>query len=202
VSGPEEGTMTNDTAAEWADELRRFAAARRAARPLPERDALTPAQERQCRIVGGALLAWLQDHGPRFLQERATMAALLEVEPDPAIVFTSDLPGLVAAQEILGSEHELVTFLLEEEFADAEVRTADPGYIRHVHVWSRFLPELETKFAALARSKHPIRPGDRYWQHAEGTMWAPNAGRGVDHLWRWDGSEPELLEEALTHWVA
>lgn len=33
-------------------------------------------------------------------------------------------------------------------------------------------------------------------------MWAVNAGRGVDHLWRWDGQAPELLEEALTHWVA
>ena len=130
------------------------------------------------------------------------MATLLDVDPDPVIVFTSDLPGLVAAQEILGSEHELVTCLLEEEFADAEVRAADPGYVRHVHVWSRFLLELEPDFAAVARSRHPIRSGDRHWQHTEGTMWAPNAGRGVDHLWRWDGSEPELLAEALTHWVA
>ena len=194
--------MTDHTAAEWADELRRLAAACRAARPLPDRDALTPAQEWQCRIVGGALLAWLQEHGPRFLQERAVMATLLDVDPDPVIVFTSDLPGLVAAQEILGSEHELVTCLLEEEFADAEVRAADPGYVRHVHVWSRFLPEPESDFVALARSRHPITAGDHYWQHVEGTMWAPNAGRGGDHLWRWDGHEAELLEEALTHWVA
>lgn len=33
-------------------------------------------------------------------------------------------------------------------------------------------------------------------------MWALNSGRGVDHLWRWDGGEAGLLEEALTHWVA
>jgi hypothetical protein len=33
-------------------------------------------------------------------------------------------------------------------------------------------------------------------------MWAVNAGRGVDHLWGWDGRKPELLEEAMSHWVS
>ncbi|TVR92458.1 MAG: hypothetical protein EA416_07330 [Trueperaceae bacterium] len=194
--------MTDHTVAEWAEDLRRFAAACRTARPLPDRGAFTAAQEWQCRIVGGALLAWLHEHGPGFLRERATMAALLGVDPDPVIVFTSDVPGLVAAREILGDDHELVICLLEEEFADAPARAADPGYVRHVHVWSRFLPELEREVAAAARAQHPISASSSYWQHAEGTMWAPNAGRGVDHLWRWDGREADLLEEALTHWVA
>ncbi len=194
--------MRDHDVAAWTEDLRRFAAACRAARPLPDRGTLTLAQERQCRIVGGALLAWLREHGPSFLQERAAMARLLEVDPDPAIVFTSDVPGLVAAQEILGPDHDRVVFMLEEEFAAAEPRAADLGYVRHVHVWSRFHPELEPGFAAQARSKHPIPASSEYWQHAEGTMWAPNAGRGVDHLWCWDGRQPELLEEALTHWVA
>lgn len=188
--------------ATWVAELRRYAAACRAARPLPARDALSPAEERRCRIVGGALLAWLQEHGPRFLQERSAMARLLGVDPDPIIVFTSDVPGAVAATEILGPEHERVVILLDEEYAGGRARVADPGYVRHVHVWSRFLPEPEPDFATRARARHPIPATCSYWQHAEGTMWAPNAGRGVDHLWRWDGREPELLEEALTHWVA
>ena len=33
-------------------------------------------------------------------------------------------------------------------------------------------------------------------------MWALNAGRGGDHRWRWDDRQPELLEEAMAHWVA
>jgi len=24
---------------------------------------------------------------------------------------------------------------------------------------------------------------------------------GVEHLWKWDGKRPELLEEAITHWA-
>ncbi|MBW6454624.1 MAG: hypothetical protein K0A98_01950 [Trueperaceae bacterium] len=189
--------MRDHHVAEWTEDLRRFAAACRATRPLPERATLTLAQEWQCRIVGGALLAWMRENGPSFLQERTAMARLLEVDPDPATVFTSDVPGLVAAQEILGSDHERVVFLLEEEFADAAPRATDPRYDRHVHVWSRFLPELEPDFAAQARSRHAIPASSAYWQHGEGTMWAPNAGRGGDHLWRWDGRPPDLLEEAM-----
>jgi len=194
--------MDDHGVAEWADDLRRFATACRSMRPLPERGTFTPAQEWQCRIVGGALLTWLREHGPRLLQERAVMATLLRVDPDPVIVFTSDVPGLVAANEILGSDHERVVMLLDEEFAEAEARAADHGFVRHVHVWSRFLPELERDFAAVARTKHPLPATSSYWQHAEGTTWAPNAGRGGNHLWRWDGRQPELLEEAMTHWVA
>jgi len=36
------------------------------------------------------------------------MAKLLDVHPDPAIVFTSDVPGLVAAEEILGPDPGVV----------------------------------------------------------------------------------------------
>ncbi len=26
-------------------------------------------------------------------------------------------------------------------------------------------------------------------------------GRGIEHLWKWDGAKPTLLEEAIAHWV-
>ena len=61
----------------------------------------------------------MNDHGVAEWAEelREFMAALLGVDPDPVIVFTSDVPGLVAAQAILGGDHELVICLLEEAFA-------------------------------------------------------------------------------------
>jgi hypothetical protein len=187
---------------DWPMQLRQHITACRAVLPLPSRDALTPAQEWHCRIVGSTLLKWLRQVGPRFLQERAVMCKLLEIDRDPVIVFTSDIPGLVAAQEIVGPDHERVVFLLEEEYKAAPLLAADPNYKRHAHVWSFFRPEVEPGFAAKARAKHPIPDGYSYWQHSEGTMWAVNAGRGGDHLWRWDGHKPELLEEAMSQWVA
>jgi hypothetical protein len=130
------------------------------------------------------------------------MYKLLDIDRDPLIVFTSDIPGLVTAQEIVGADHERVVFLLEDEYRVAPLLAADTAYKQHVHVWSFFRPELEPGFAAEAQAKYPIPDGCSYWQHSEGTMWAANAGRGGDHLWRWDGHEPGILEEAMSQWVA
>lgn len=190
-----------DGVGEWAARLRQYAAGCREAAPLPGRDALTVAQEWHCRIVGSTLLSWLRQHGPRFHQERAVMSKLLGIDRDPAIVFTSDVPGLVAAQEIVGPDHERVIYLLEDEFSAAPSGVADPEYKRHIHFWSLFRPAVKPAFAAEAQAKHPIPAGCSYWQHSEGTVWAVNAGRFADHLWRWDGHEPELLEEAMSHGV-
>lgn len=188
--------------AEWTQQLREYVAKCRTVNPLPGRDQLSDAQEWQCRILGGSILSWLRQYGPRFLQERAVMCKLLGIDRDPAIVFTSNVPGLVAAREIIGPHHERVLYLLEDEFAGSSPKGADPQYKWHVHFWSFFREQLDPEFAAEARVKHPIPAGCSYWQHTEGTMWAANAGLGGDHLWQWNGQEPELLEEAMRRWVS
>jgi hypothetical protein len=189
-----------ESVSEWIARLHEYAAGCRSAAPLPDRDALTEAQEWQCRIVGGSILAWFRRYGTQFLQERVTLHKMLGVDRDPAIVFTSTVPGLVAAQDIIGPNHERVVYLLEDEYAAMPAPLADPEYKWHVQFWSFFCPDIEPEFAAEARAKHPIPVGCGYWQHSEGTLWAVNAGRGIAHLWRWDGHEPELLEEAMSHW--
>ena len=70
------------------------------AHPLPERAQLSKAEEYQCRSLGGTLIVWLERHGPRLLQEREVLRRSFEVESDPAIVFTSTVPDLVAAKQI------------------------------------------------------------------------------------------------------
>ncbi len=192
--------MMLDSIGEWAARLREYAVECRTAVPLPDREALSNVQEWHCRILGGALLAWLRQHGPQFLEERAVMCQAMAIDRDPAIVFTSDVPGLVAAREIVGPDHERVIYLLEDEFANRPTPLADPEYIWHVHCWSFFLREVDPDFEVAAQAKHPIPAGCGYWQHSEGTLWARNAGQGGDHLWRWDGQKPELLEEAMSHY--
>lgn len=185
----------------WGDALRAYVIERRAARPLPDRATLSAADEWRCRIVGGAFIAWLERHGPSFLREREVHRRVLGVDPDPLIVFTSDVPGLVAAAEILGSGSDRIVCLTEPEFDAWVALRPDAGFRHHVHVWSYLRSVLEPDFEAKARAKHPLADGHAYWQHVEGTLWAPLAGRGVDHLWAWDGREPVLLEEAFTSWV-
>jgi hypothetical protein len=186
----------------WFQRLQEHSQKCREALPIPDRHAISAAQEVQCQIVGGSLISWLQDTGPQFLTERRVLAKMMKVSPDPGVVFTSNMPGLVAAAEILGNDHEGIEYLLEDEYAQWIGQSPDATYRWHVHVWSRFRERVEPEFEKKAKQEHPLPPGCTYWQHTEGTMWGKLAGRGGDHLWQWDGTKPELLEEAFTHWVS
>ena len=104
---PKKGGLAK-TDNEWSSQFRSHVLACRASGPLTGRDDLSPAEEWQCSIVGSSLLNWLRKIGPRFLQERAVMSKMLGIDPEPFIVFTSDISGLVADQQILGPDHERV----------------------------------------------------------------------------------------------
>ncbi len=169
---------------------------------MPSRESLTSIQEQHCRIIGGTLLSWLKHHGPQFLKERFVLSKILRIDPEPFIIFTSDIPGLVAAQEVIGQGATQIGFMLEEEYASSALLRTTPEFRHHIHIWSFFRPVVEPVFETKARVKYPLPKGCVYWQHNEGTMWADHAGRGAEHLWRWDGHELELLEEAFSHWVA
>jgi hypothetical protein len=190
----------DEAGTKWFDELKVHTTLCRKRRPLALRDNLTPAEEMQCRIIGGSFISWLQKHGPRLLQERAVLAPLQNWEKDPFIVFTSDQAGLVAANEILEDTPPTIVFLYHEEFTRWTKAHRDAGYRWHVHTWSFFTaPDADvTKRAA----KYPLQAGETYWLHKEGTMCGPLFGRGGDHLWKWNGQEPELLEEGFNQWIS
>ena len=185
----------------WFGALQEYISGCREALPLAARENLPASEEAHCQIVGGSFLRWLQDTGPQFLSERRVLSKMMKVSPDPDIVFTSNMPGLVAAAEILGDDHDGTAFLLEDEYSHWVAQSPDDEFRWHVHVWSYFRESVEPEFERKAKTTHPLSEGSVYWQHTEGTMWGRLAGRGVDHLWQWDGNQPELLGEAFTHWV-
>ena len=124
------------------------------------------------------------------------------MEEDPYIVFTSTEPGLVAAREILeDTEPGSVLFLRPKEFEDWVKIQPDAEYRWHVHYWSYFRTEEAEADAALGEA-YPLKKGERFWIHCEGTMCGELFGRGADHLWLWNGSTPVLLEEGINMWVS
>lgn len=186
----------------WTDELRAHIATLREEKPLPDRAVLDAAEERQCQVMGGTLLTWLRKIGPAFLQERQAMSGTLGIEPEALIVFTSTIPGLVAARQIIPADNQAILYLEHDEFAGWTRQHPDDEYRWHVHFWSLYRATPDQEFLARAQERYPLEQAtETYWQHSEGTMWAKNVGRGVDHLWKWDGNEPQLLEEAFYHWV-
>ena len=127
-------------------------------------------------------------------------AELQNFEKDPYIVFTSESPGLVAAREILRKGPANIVFLYPDEFTEWLKDNPDPEYRWHIHTWSFFAP-VDAATAKKAK-KHPCSEGESLWLHKEGTMCGHLFGRGGDHLWKWNGREPELLEEAVNQWVS
>ncbi len=185
---------------EWFDQLVKDSLDFRSKKPLPARETLSPAEEMQCRIIGGSFISWLEHQGPRLLQEREVLSKLQEWEKDPFIVFTSDKPGLIAAREILDGNSDRFAFLFPKEFKKWEACHSDNEYQWHIHTWS-FFTTLDK--ASLKRtSEYPLAPGETFWLHQEGTMCGQLFGRGGDHLWKWDGENFVLLQEGFNQWVS
>lgn len=181
---------------DWVTSLRTYIADRRARHPLPGRADLSLAQEWQCRIVGGSLCTWLDRWGPGILEQRSVLHQAADVEENALVVFTSDVAGLVAAAEIIDAiTAERVAYLLTREY-EAWIGRHDDDFRYHLHTWSEFLVPPEKELLAQARGQFKLARGERFWQHSEGTLWAPQCGQGADHLWKWDGRQPELLAEA------
>lgn len=170
-------------------------------RPIPPVESLSALEKAQYKIIGGHLIQWLRDWGPRLLHERATLERIFGREvTQPLICFHTSVPGLVAAYQILGEEHPRVVYGLREDFAEFPV--ADKEYWYHVELFSYFRPASAEELGNAVVAKYPLRPNEEYWIHCEGTMLGDLFGRGCDHLWKWDGSQMTLLEEGFTCWIS
>lgn len=179
----------------WLHELKKYAVNCRKLRPIPRRNFLSRPQIFQMIIIKGSLLSWIN-----YLNS-ATQPGPAELNGHNAcFVFTSTCPGLVAAQEIMqGINLPLVALFPEElrlffqSFPDNESRY-------HAHIWSHFLEELDSATKKIAE-QYPLSEKERYWLHVEGIMRGPKFGRGIEHLWSWNGSQTKLLKKSFMHWA-
>ena len=168
--------------------------------PVPPRESLSPEGEAQCRVLGGHLIHWLSEWGPRLLQERAVLSSLGEWDKDPLICFQSDLPGLVAACEILRDEPASVVWGLSADFESSP--SGDDGFKYHVELHSTLVPASPENVAPELRRRHPLSPAEAYLIHRDESILGPLFARGAHHLWKWNGDELVLLEEAFESWVS
>lgn len=185
----------------WSRELREFISDRRRKRPYRDRSKFRDDEEWHYRIIGGGIISWLRHCCPYFMRERAFFADLRKFEKDPTIVFTSNEPGLVAAREILGDDFSGILSLYPTEYASWLKKRPDDNFQWHIHTWSYF-SKLDKETLAKAQKNHRISSGESYWLEKEGTMHGELAGIGADHLWKWNGKKPILIEGAINQWVS
>lgn len=187
----------NSDASEWRDRLRDFALEHRGDLEIPDGHDLEGLKNWQRRVTGGVLLQFLDfvqsgkvyEHFDTALDDRPLHERLF--------LFITDLPGAVAAGELIQSDSEQALWILKEEWSawlSDPATDDDETYDRHYEFWSVWHQNLQADWDVEDLD------GVDYWVHEEGFALADRAGRGAQHLWTWDGEEMEKVEEAITSW--
>lgn len=186
----------------WQTALQKHVAQEYETRPLPPREQLSALEEYQCRIFGGTLIAWLQQHSHPLLTEREVLKQTLKVESDPVIVVISDKPGLTAAHEILEGAPFPIFYLAQASFDTFLAAHPDETFRWHVVFTSYFHQNAEAHVLAKMNALAQLKPGEEFWLHREASTLAPLFERACDHLWKWDGEDLSLVEEAFNGWIS
>lgn len=179
----------------WVQELEKYAVHCRKLRPIPGMNALSRPQTLQLLIIKGSLLSWIN-----YLTSTTQPGTTLLDGHNVCLVFTSASPGLVAAQEIMQGRNLPLVALYPEELRLFLQSFPDNESRYYVHIWSHFLEELDCETQKIAE-RYPLSGQERYWLHVEGIMHGPQFGRGIEHLWSWNGSQTKLLKKSFMHWA-
>ena len=185
---------------QWEDAVRNYEQDCRALKPVPPRSSLTAEEEWHCRILGGRMYTSL---APMIESDLAQRDALWvrKFARQPLVVFTTTMPGLVAARELFKPFAKLLFLLPHEWEAWTHVESrADSEYEFHVHHWSEMHMMKDDK-AEYAQQQFPEADLKTLRLHEEGSLFGPLAGTGAAHLWQWNGRELELLEEEFSLYI-
>ena len=193
--------MKKKSKAAWAKGLQEHLAMRQKDQPIPERENLTPMQEQQCRILGGHLLSWLRQWGPALIQERNCFADMEKWDKQPVIVILTDVPGLVAASEILGPPNDSLIYGKHEHVREYLTTTPDADFSLHCELASYF-EELDEANAAALRKKFKLDDQTHLISHYDCSTMGPLFARGGRHLWSFQKETPSLVEEGYDSWVS
>jgi hypothetical protein len=180
----------------WLQEIKNHAVNCRASRPIPGRNDLSWPQILQLHIIKGSLLSWINN-----LPSSLSPGPDGQTGPGICIVFTSSCPGLVAAKEISQEKNPPLVSLYPKELSNFLRSFPDNEFRYHTHIWSHFLEELDYETKKIA-ARYPINHKEKYWLHVEGIMRGQRFGRGIEHLWSWNGSQTKLLKKSFLHWAS
>jgi hypothetical protein len=179
----------------WLQELKKHTVNCRKVRPIPGRNVLSRLQVLQMLIIKGSLLSRVN-----YLTSVTNPGLDEQNGHKDCLVFTSTCSGLVAAQEVMQEKNLPLCPLYPEELRIFLQSFPDNRFRYHVHLWSHFLEELDYETKKIA-GRYPLSDRERYWLHVEGIMHGPKLGRGIEHLWSWNGSQPKLLKKSFRHWA-
>ena len=182
----------------WHQALSRFITPLRAALgPLPDGHMLPPLAYQQRRITGGSLLHFLKMIDAHDAEDNLP---ILRAHPLPSRVFVciTDLPGAVAAHELIDRTSSQAIVVLQDEwraFLQSPDTDHDDAFAQHYELWSAWHQRLDPRWELP-----PQAPNVQLWVHEEGHALADRHGRGAQHVWAWDGASLTLVAQNVTSW--
>lgn len=182
---------------EWTNSLKSFVEARRSHTPILSQEDLSTEEEWQYKIIGGEFISWYRNHLSNILDQRMALR-VMDFDPEPLIVFTSTMPGVVAAKQIIGEVSDKLIYLMHEEFEEWSQDNSVDKFTFHIHHWSYFR-EIDQDLLEQAQENYPEVSQDSYRIHVTGDLWGERCGTQGEHLWSWHDGEMKLLEEAFSH---
>ncbi len=190
-------SQLRDDTQKWRAELVEFLDDHR--RALPQKNQLSPLQQWHRRVTGGVLMQFLE-----FIGKPTALQTYPQLEDNPlaerVFLFISDEAGLHGTEELVDPDSDQVLLLLKEQwraYLEDPNTTDDEEFKNHYEFWSVWHTNLPDNWDV-----EPLEEGHSYWVHEEGFALDDQAGRGAQHLWRWDGEELKLVEEMANSWVA
>lgn len=181
---------------EWSDSLRALAAAKRMRKPVPERTTLSAEEEAQCQVIGGAFISWFEERLQNIAAERTAIKSL-HSDPQPVVVFTTTMPGLVATREIITEPDDNLICLLDTEFQKWERDHPVDDFTFHIRHWNYFKkPDRST--LSQAKKAFPGIDATEFRIHVLGDRWGELCGHESLHLWRWNGKDLDLVEQSFS----
>jgi hypothetical protein len=99
--------------------LKSFVQVQRQLNPISDRESLMDEEGWHCRIIGGEFMGWKQRHLPDIIGQ-CKVLRMMGFDPQPLIVFTTTMAGIVTAQEIISRPSKDLVYLLHTEFREWE----------------------------------------------------------------------------------
>jgi hypothetical protein len=164
---------------------------------LPDGHSLSPLAYQQRRISGGSLLHFLKLIDSYDAIEKLPILAAYPVE-QRTFVFITDVPGAVAASEIIDASNPRALIVLKDlwrAWLDDPTMPHDDDFSLHYELWSAWHQHIDPQWELPS-----VPDSMQLWVHEEGFALADLHGRGAQHVWAWDGHTLHLIQRAVTSW--
>jgi hypothetical protein len=190
--------MHTSASAAWRAALAAFIAPlRQEIGPLPDGHMLSPLAYQQRRITGGSLLHFFKQVDAHDAADNIPALLTHPVEGRVFVCIT-DLPGAVAAHELIDRASDQAIVLLQREWRawlEDAATEHDDAFAHHYELWSAWHQEIDPRWELPPHPAHL-----QLWVHEEGHALADLHGRGAQHVWGWDGHTLSLLAQSITSW--